>query len=521
MKKRISRFIILMMVVMVLSGGCASSGSGAGIGGKDSEGAEAVPEFSDFSELNGKTVSMLTGAPFEELIQSKVPDVKEFTYFSATPDMTLAIKAGKTDAGLTNNALAALAVNRDKSLALFPQPLKEAGFGIAFSKDYPRLDEWQAAFDTIPEETKKALWDKWTGSDESLKVMPEQTWEGKGGTVKVAAGDTLEPMSYAGEGGAICGFDAEMILLMAKELDIRVEFTGMEFAAMLAAVQSGKADMGCGSIIITDERREAVNFIEYYPAAFVLLVRSASTDSGTSGFLAGIKESFDKTFIRENRWRMFLSGIETTFIITVLSVLFGTVLGFVVFMVCRNGNPVANLITRFAFWLVQGMPTVVLLMVLYYIVFDKVEIDGVIVAVIGFTLVFGSGVYGMLKVGVGAVDKGQMEGALALGYSDSKAFIHIILPQALPHILSVYNGELVSLLKATAIVGYIAVQDLTRSGDLVRARTYDAFFPLIVVAAFYFLLAAVLKVIFKRATVKLDTRQRTREIIMKGINMHD
>ena len=516
------QLILFLMLVFVLTGCGRDADTDAGAGEETgSEIAGKVPEFSEFSQLEGKTMSMLTGAPFEELILTKVSYVKEFTYFASMPDMTLAVSSGKTDACLSNNALSELAVNREEGLALFPEPLKEAAFGIAFAKGNPDLPKWQEAYDSISEETKDALWEKWTGADESIKVMPPQTWDGSNGTVKVAACDTVEPMSYAGEGGAICGFDAEMILLMAKEMDVKVEFTGMEFAAVLSAVQSGKADMACGSIIITDERRQAVDFVEYYPAAFVLIVRAANAQGSSDGFLSGVKESFEKTFIRESRWKLFVSGIETTLIITVLSVLFGTILGFAVFMACRNGNAAANLITKFAVWLVQGMPMMVLLMILYYIIFDKVEISGVAVAIVGFTLVFGAGVYGMLKVGVGAVDKGQMEGALALGYSQGKAFFNIILPQAIPHVLPVYQGELVALLKSTAIVGYIAVQDLTRMGDLIRARTYDAFFPLIAVAVIYFILAALLTAILKRVTRKFDYRQRSIENIMKGIRMHD
>ena len=98
------------------------------------------------------------------------------------------------------------------------------------------------------------------------------------------------------------------------------------------------------------------------------------------------------------------------------------------------------------------------------------------VSVFAFTLTFGAGVFGMLKSGEGAVDKGQAEAAYALGYSNAGAFFRIILPQMLPHILPSYKGEIVSLIKATSVVGYIAVQDLTRMGDIVRSRTYEAFF---------------------------------------------
>ena len=481
-------------------------------------GSVTAPEYREYTDLSGKRVSMLTGAPFEELVLSKVPDVGEFSFFNSLPDMILALKSGKTDAFLNNNAVSMLAVNRDPEIALFPQELQTGVFGIAFAKGDPARDEWQSAYETIPEETKQALWEKWTGSDDSIKTLPEQDWPGLNGTVQAAVCDTLEPMSYMSADGQLIGFDVEMILLMARELDVHVEFTGMEFAAIMSSVQAGKALLGAGSIIVTEERSQSVDFVEYYPAAIVLAVRASGIESD-GGFLSSMAGSFQKTFIRENRWQLFLSGIGTTLLITVLSIVFGTALGFGVFMLCRTGNPVANAVTRFCVWLVQGMPVVVLLMILYYIIFGRVAISGAAVSVVGFTLVFGAAVYAMLKSGVGAIDRGQTEAAYALGYTDHKAFYRVVLPQALPHFMPAYKGEITALIKATAVVGYVAVQDLTKMGDIVRSRTYEAFFPLIAVAVIYFILAAILTFIVNKIEIRIDPRRRSRESILKGVDV--
>ena len=482
------------------------------------------PEFTEFSDLSGKTVSMLTGAPFEELVKSKNPEVGEFTFFNSAPDMIQALKTKKTDAFLTNNAVGQLVLNRNPEIVLFPQSLQDGEFGIAFSKGDSRRDEWQAAFNEIPQSDIQAAWDKWAGADESIKVLPEQDWEGSNGTVNVAVCDTLEPMSYMGGDGKLRGFDLEVILMVAKKLDVKVEFTGMEFSAILAAIQSGKADMGAGSIIITEERAQSVDFLEYYPAAFVLLVRSVTysdTAVEENTIINSIKESFNKTFIREGRWKLFVQGIGITMIITLSAILLGTTLGFAVFMLCRNGNPVANTITRFCLWLVQGMPMVVLLMILYYIVFGNISINGITVAVIGFTLTFGAAVYGLLKIGVGTIDNGQYEAAYALGYSNQMTFFKIILPQALPHVLPAYKGEIVGLIKATAIVGYIAVQDLTKMGDIVRSRTYEAFFPLIAITIIYFVLEGIIGLLVSRISINLNPKRRNPSEILKGVKTDD
>ena len=483
--------------------------------------SEGEVRYTDFSDLSGKTVSMLTGAPFEELVSGKVPDVGRFTYFNNVPDMLLALKTGKTHAVLLNNALALLAVNRNPDLALFPQSLQDGVFGFAFAKGSPERDAWQEAYTRIPEEQKQAVWEKWTGSDESAKVLPAQDWPGSNGTVQAAVCDTLEPMCYLGEGGELIGFDIEMILLTAKELDVHVEFTGMDFSAILSYVQAGKALIGAGSIIVTEERSQAVDFVEYYPAAFVLITRSGQETSENASFWDSVWTSFEKTFIREDRWQLFLSGVGTTLAITVLSILFGTLLGFGVFMLCRNGNPVANALTRFFVWLVQGMPVVVLLMILYYIIFGKVAVSGMFVSVIGFTLVFGAAVYAMIKSGVATVDRGQAEAAWSLGYTDLRAFFRVILPQALPHFMPAYKAQIVALIKATAVVGYVAVQDLTKMGDIVRSRTYDAFFPLIAVAVIYFVLAAVLTHLVRKIEIRIDPKQKRRKALLKGVKTGD
>lgn len=479
------------------------------------------PQFTSFDELNGKTISMLTGAPFESLIASKVPAAKEYTYYQNIPDMMMGIKKGKTDAGFMNDAVAEWLINRDGELAIFPEALGTTKYGFGFSKGDPRASEWQAVYDSIPQKTKDAIWQKWVGSDESAKIAPQQDWPGNNGTIRVAACDNVEPMSYMVQGGGMMGYDIETILLIARELDVHVEFLPMDFPAVLSSLSAGKADMICGSIVVTDERRETMDFMEYRNASYVLVVRSVGGEQKAGAFFSRLRSSFEKTFLRENRYKLFISGIITTVVITVLSVLFGTILGFLVFMGCRNGNPAANAVSGFCVRLVQGLPVVVLLMILYYIIFAGSRVNGTLVAVIAFTVVFGSGVFGMLKSGVGAVDKGQTEAAHALGYGDIHSFFRIILPQAIPHFLPAYKGEVVALLKATAIVGYIAVQDLTKMGDIVRGRTYEAFFPLIAVAVIYFILGALLTFVVDKIEVCLNPKRRKRDDILKGINVHD
>ena len=249
----------------------------------------------------------------------------------------------------------------------------------------------------------------------------------------------------------------------------------------------------------------------------LLLVLVLILSAGKTGFLSDIGESFEKTFVRENRWMLFAEGVCNTLKITLWSIVLGTILGFVLFMLCRNGNRAANTITNFCMWLVQGMPMVVLLMILYYIIFASAAFGGITVAVIGFTLTFGASVFSMLKMGVNTVDRGQYEAGYALGHSNRDTFFRFIFPQALPRILPAYQGQVAELIKSTSIVGYIAVQDLTKMGDIVRSRTYEAFFPLIAVTIIYFVLEGVISSLVGSIRIRIDPKKRKPEHILRGV----
>jgi polar amino acid transport system substrate-binding protein len=272
-------------------------------------------------------------------------------------------------------------------------------------------------------------------------------------------------------------------------------------------------DFSASGFAITEERKESINFSKPYYTGGTKIVVPATMVPGTvpsekNSFIAKTVESFEKTFLREDRWKMFVEGSFNTLVITLFSILFGTLLGFLVYLLCRSRGIIVNKVTSWFTWLLQGMPVVVLLMILYYIVFGKISIGGMVVSIIGFTLVFGVSVLGILKTGVSAVDNGQTEAACALGCTPRQAFFHIILPQALPFMTDPYKGEIIGLVKATSIVGYIAVLDLTKMGDLVRSRTYEAFFPLIAVMVIYFILEGILGFCVSIIAKKVNPRKK-------------
>ena len=481
----------------------------------------------DLSGLNGRPAGVITGSFHDAVIAEAMPD-SEISQYSSYTDMVAALKAGRIDYFLASTEVAAHLTEADDAVTALRTPVRTLDIGAMFAKT-GKGDALRAQMDAFIEKLKAdgtldEIYSYW--SDPAHEAVPVDMTglTGENGTLQFATSGTKLPVSFVAD-GQIAGTDPDIAVRFCREYGYGIEVNIVDTAGIIPGIVTGTYDFALSDMVITDERRESVSFsIPYHATELLAMTRRAETAApaaASPGFFEQIRTSFEKTFIRENRWRLFVNGVGITLLITVLTILFGTALGFGVFMLCRNGNPAANLVTRFCLWLVQGMPMVVLLMILYYVVFGRVSISGVAVAVIGFMLTFGSAVFGLLKMGVGAVDPGQYEAAYALGYSNRRTFYKIILPQALPHVLSAYRGEIVSLIKATAVVGYIAVQDLTKMGDIVRSRTYEAFFPLIAVTVIYFLLEGLVGFFVGRAGVNFNPKRRSAKSILRGVKTDD
>lgn len=338
-------------------------------------------------------------------------------------------------------------------------------------------------------------------------------------TVGVAA--NREPMCFV-LGGGYGGVDIELIKRIAYELGMRTEFRDMNFSSLIPALENGKVDVVVSNIVYTEERANIVDFTQpYFDNPQVLLTRKTdeeilSEKSGWEQFWSNFKDSFTRTFITENRWKLVLNGLGVTIIISICAFIVGSIWGGVICALLRSKRKIANIPAKVYVRLLQGTPIVVLLMILYYIVFKDFDINAIVVAIIGFALNLGAYTSQIFKTAIESVDKGQIEAASAMGFNKFQVFIKIIFPQAARNALPVYKGEFISLVKSTSIVGYIAIQDLTKVSDIIRSRTYEAFFPLIATAIIYFLVTYIFIVLLNVLEKKIDPKRRKR--VVKGVD---
>lgn len=222
------------------------------------------------------------------------------------------------------------------------------------------------------------------------------------------------------------------------------------------------------------------------------------------------QEKFVNNFIAEERWRYIWEGLGVTLRVTFFAVLLGIVLGFLVSIVRSTYDKtgklkVLNAICKLYLTVFRGTPVVVQLLIIYFVIFGSVDISKILVAVLAFGINSGAYVAEIFRSGIMSIDNGQFEAGRSLGFNYTQTMVHIIMPQAFKNVLPALGNEFISLLKETSVSGYIALQDLTKGGDIIRSRTYDAFMPLIAVAAIYL----VMVLIFSKLVNILERRLRS------------
>ena len=224
-----------------------------------------------------------------------------------------------------------------------------------------------------------------------------------------------------------------------------------------------------------------------------------------------MKDAIYQNLIAGYRWKYIANGLGVTLRITLFAVLIGIVLGFLVAVVRSTYEKthklkLLNLLCQVYLTVIRGTPMVVQLLIMYYIVFVSVT-SKIMVASLAFGINSGAYVAEIIRGGIQSIDNGQFEAGRSLGFNYPQTMIYIILPQVFKNVLPALANEFIVLLKETSVCGYIALQDLTKGGDIIRSQTYNAYVPLFTVALIYL----VMVMIFTQLVKILERRLRSSE----------
>lgn len=456
--------------------------------------------FQSMDGVADDKIGVLLGSTQEHFIAQHYPDavLKQFTNGA---DMCQALRMGECDLCLFSDKEGKSYVEKFSELGVLTDSLCSGDFAMGFRKeDATTLTaQFNKMLDSLKANgTLKDILERWTkvpGEGE----MPDIQLPKSGEPLKVGTTGLSIPNSFIKDGQNV-GVDMELVRRFAAYLGRPLEVSVMNFPSLIPSLKSGKLDMIANSIMVTDERKKQIDFSNGYMQYIVMvlalknrladsLVSADDNEQHTHTILDSFKESFHSNLIQEKRYLLILDGLKTTFIISLFAAILGTLIGGLICYLRMSGKRVLRVCGSVYVDLMRGTPVLVILMIMFYVVLARTGLSATNVAIVTFAMNFAAYVSEMFRSSIEGVDRGQTEAGIAMGFTRVQTFVHIVMPQAVRNVLPIYKGELISLIKMTSIVGYVAVEDLTKASDIIRSRTFDAFFPLIVVAILYFILS--------------------------------
>lgn len=213
-------------------------------------------------------------------------------------------------------------------------------------------------------------------------------------------------------------------------------------------------------------------------------------NSTLNNWVLKIGESVYQSLVYDNRYKFIIEGLINTLIIALFSVIIGIIIGIIIALIRNNYDKnnkmkILNFIAKLYVDIIRGTPIILQLMIIYYVIFKSVDISVILVGILAFGINSGAYVSEIIRAGIQSIPIGQTEAGYALGLKYNQIMRHIILPQATRNILPALGNEFITLVKETSVGAYIGIIELTKASDIIASRTYDYFFPLIIVALIY------------------------------------
>lgn len=484
--------------------------------GSDTEAGQASGDGSvaSVADLPGKHIGVQLGTTGDIMVSDYETDGSGTVVerYNKGADAVQALKQGKLDCVIIDELPALAFVEQNEGLKILEENFVEEDYAFVIAKGNEALVD--QVNETLRELKDEGVLDNiaknYTGTDEEIGKYPYEILdvERTNGTLTVGTNAEFPPYEYYEE-GKITGIDMDIMQAVCDKLGMELKIEDMAFDSVIPAVSTGKVDIGASGFTVTEERKKNVNFTDTYAKSKqVIIVR----DTSATAEKTGIGEKFYDNFIKDSRYTYLLKGLLNTLIITVFAVMIGIVFGFLIAIVRTNhdrngGLTILNALCKAYLAVVRGTPVMIQLLIIYYVIFQSINTGKLFVAVIAFGLNSAAYVAEIVRSGIMAVDIGQFEAGRSLGLNYKQTMLSIILPQAVKNILPALCNEFISLLKETSISGYIGLMDLTKGGDIIRSVTYEAFMPLIAVAAIYFLIVMGLS----KAVGLLERRLRSNE----------
>lgn len=482
MKKSMVRYIAMALAIS-LSWGC-----------KDDTGSYYEPPVIEtLDDLVGHTVAVPLGSR-QDIALSEYKGL-ELVRVNAPTEVVLAVESGLAELGIMQYGSARAARLEQKGLQIIKDGFFPGESCCAFSKGKASLRD---SFNAFLKDFKQSgemdkLLSGWDSNLDSMVVESIKNYPPVTGKNAIKIGTALGTSPYILQSnGVITGIEIDIFNRFSRATGTPVEYSDMEFSALVTSATVGKIDAIVSHMANTEERAKKVLFSDPILQATSVVVGKIASSAPVFEKLSlreKTRQSVHINLVKEDRWKMLTDGLVVTLLISILSILLSTLMGMVLCWLRMVSGPRVSKFIGVIIDLVRGIPALILLMIMFYVVFGSVDVSGVLIAVTSFGIYYGAYFSEVFRSGMKSVDQGQWEAGAVLGFNKFKTFRLIALPQALKVILPIFKGDIIALIKETSIVGYVAINDLTRGSNELRALTMDPFFSLIIVTIIYFILS--------------------------------
>lgn len=464
-------------------------------------------------DLEGKTVAAQMGTTYIDMIKNDPILSKATLSVSASGTDALAmLYSGNADGVVMDMLSAQKAVHQQDNIHLLEASLSDENLAIAFPKDSPYRTEVNKAIENMKNNgTLDDMMFKWLSDD--ARITFDQFWAGTNGTLHCLISPDTAPLCYLDEEGSVVGFEVELMMRIARALNMKVEFEVEDFENLIPGLMNDSADCGIGAISATAKRAILVDFSEtYLNGGTVVIVRDAEAKTSK---VFSIKNSIYKTLIENDRWIDFAKGLGVTVIFVILAFSLSILAGAGGFLLDYTGHKWVGKIYQKIGWFLGYLPFSLWLMFLFFAVFAPLGWSAFIAGLVAFMVSFGIGIYNDIRGAVGAIDNGQVEAATSMGYSKLQALKKIYLPQAIPSIIGALKGELIVIIKSSSLLEFITVVEFQTVADSVRAQAQEPFLPLFVCAIVYWVFAYISTTLVGNIKLEGFTKRLTEEELVK------
>lgn len=486
-KKTVPALLLITLLLLTCLAGCRKE----------------APQIRTLADLQGATIATETGSVHAAAVKTHplLSDC-ELLYGYSNADCVAYLMSGKAKGVALDYLMARTIAQQFEGLVQLEETLSPAEYSFAF----PKGSAYCHAFGRVLAEMRAdgrldALVQKWTaGEDDSLTP---QSWPGTNGTLCCQIDPSVEPMCYVAEDGSYRGLDVDILLEIARELDLRIDFTVNQFDDLIPSLLAGQADLAASGITVTEEREKLVDFCGgYLDASTVILVADGSAAPGSSLFVT-IGNSFRRTFLEENRWLELLKGLGTTLWLAALTAVLGLLLGIAMYLWKFSRSRVAARVLPALVRLMTLMPLSTWLLVCYYLIFPVQSGQGYAAAIFGLTITYACSSFSTLAGNLDSIPQGQLDAAASIGYTRKECLRYIMLPRALASIVGDLDAQTVYHIRDTSLVSFVAVLDIQAVADGIGARTAEPFLPIVLTALVYILLNLLVSTLLRRLSKRL------------------